>query len=309
MSYLKILVLGLIFYSAVTVATTKTYEFHYKVTVAAPETGAKVLQMWLPLPPTDSEQKVVSEVIRAQAKYKVTEEPKYKNRMAYLELPVKETSFPFEVETVLKVERQEAKATTKDWDPGFYKKTDKRGPAKGLIEKMARAQTKGIQSDEEKIKKLYEYVTTTMTYNKDGTGWGQGDAIWACQNKRGNCTDFHSLLIAMARSQNIPGRFEIGFPIPEQGGVVPGYHCWAWIYSKQNQQWWPADSSEAKKAGKMFEYLGYIPNNRIRFTAGRDINLVPRQTSESLNFFIYPYLEVDGKPSDKYSKEFSVKVL
>jgi len=51
-----------------------------------------------------------------------------------------------------------------------------------------------------------------MRYDKSGTGWGHGDTLWACDSKRGNCTDFHSVFLSMARSQQIPSRFEIGSP-------------------------------------------------------------------------------------------------
>ena len=57
---------------------------------------------------------------------------------------------------------------------------------------------------------FYETVNRHMRYSKEGKGWGQGDAVWACDSKYGNCTDFHSLFIALARAHKIPGKFEIG---------------------------------------------------------------------------------------------------
>src|SRR5205814_2013820 len=93
-------------------------------------------------------------------------------------------------------------------------------------EGMPKQERQGRETDGEKIQAFYDYVYRTMTYNKDGTGWGRGDAIWACNNKRGNCTDFHSLFIAMLRSQGIPARFLIGLPVPEASeGTIGGYHC------------------------------------------------------------------------------------
>jgi len=72
----------------------------------------------------------------------------------------------------------------------------------------------GQDSALDKARAIYDYVFTTMRYDKTGTGWGHGDVLYACDAKKGNCTDFHSLFIAMARSQGIPARFEIGFPLP-----------------------------------------------------------------------------------------------
>ena len=39
-----------------------------------------------------------------------------------------------------------------------------------------------------------------MRYIECGEGWGKGDAVYACDAGTGNCTDFHSYLIALARS-------------------------------------------------------------------------------------------------------------
>ena len=39
-----------------------------------------------------------------------------------------------------------------------------------------------------------------------------------------------------------------------------------------------------------------IPSDRIEFTVGRDLLLSPAQNGPPLNYFIYPYAEVDGKP-------------
>jgi transglutaminase-like putative cysteine protease len=76
---------------------------------------------------------------------------------------------------------------------------------------------------------LYDHVLDRMKYDKSGTGWGRGDAQYACDVKTGNCTDFHAYFIALARSIGIPARFAIGFTIPAETneGRITGYHCWA----------------------------------------------------------------------------------
>ena len=76
-----------------------------------------------------------------------------------------------------------------------------------------------------------------MRYDKTSSGWGRGDAVWACDAKRGNCTDFHSPFIGMLRVDGIPAGFDIGFPLPENKdkGDIAGYHCWAEFYAPQNR--------------------------------------------------------------------------
>ena len=114
--------------------------------------------------------------------------------------------------------------------------------------------------------------------------------------------------IALSRAQGMPARFEIGFPIPEQGGrgAIGGYHCWAFFYADE-RGWLPVDISEADKHPAMKNYyFGNLTENRVTFTVGRDLNLVPQQAGEPLNFFVYPYVEVDGQPlpKDQFKLEF-----
>jgi transglutaminase-like putative cysteine protease len=148
---------------------------------------------------------------------------------------------------------------------------------------------------------LYDLVNGYMKYDKSGTGWGNGDVVWVCDHKHGNCTDFHSLFTSLTRSRKIPTKFEIGFPLPSErgAGTVPGYHCWAW-FRPDGGGWVPVDISEANKDPKRKDYFfGNLTEDRVAFSTGRDLSLVPRQDGPALNYFIYPYVEVDGKPYPK----------
>ena len=61
----------------------------------------------------------------------------------------------------------------------------------------------------------------------------------------------------------------------------------------------PVDTSEANKHPDQREYFfGAHDPHRVLFTVGRDIMLQPPQQGPPLNYFIYPYVEVDGKPFD-----------
>ena len=147
-------------------------------------------------------------------------------------------------------------------------------------------------------RRLYDRVDEHMTYDKSKPGYGRGDVNWACDSRFGNCTDFHSLFVSLARSQGLPARFEIGFPIPEnrESGSIGGYHCWAYFFV-ENHGWVPIDISEAdKQPDKKDYFFGNLTPDRVVFTTGRDIELVPRQTGKPLNYFVYPYVEVNGKP-------------
>jgi transglutaminase-like putative cysteine protease len=180
-------------------------------------------------------------------------------------------------------------------------------PTDGKIKELA-AEVTGSQSGTvAKAKAAYDHLFTTMRYDKTGSGWGRGDALWACDAKRGNCTDFHSPFIGMLRADAIPARFDIGFPLPENKdkGDIAGYHCWAEFYSSKIG-WIPVDISEAWKAKQKEDYFfGSVDANRIQLSTGRDVKLSPKQDGPPLNYFVYPYVEVDGKPYDKLDKQFS----
>ena len=162
-----------------------------------------------------------------------------------------------------------------------------------------------------KARVLYDVVNSHMHYRKDRPGWGRGDSVWACDSKFGNCTDFHSLFISLARSQKIPAKFEIGFSLPQMpgGGEVAGYHCWA-FFRPAGKSWVPVDVSEANKDPKQRDYyFGNLTPDRVTFSVGRDLILVPKQAGKPVNFLIYPYVEVDGKEvlQTKIEKRFSFK--
>jgi transglutaminase-like putative cysteine protease len=178
-----------------------------------------------------------------------------------------------------------------------------------VISELAKEHTNGDTTELAKAHDIYEYVVSTMRYDKTGEGWGRGDAVWACTSKRGNCTDFHSLLIGMMRSSNVPARFEIGFPLPESKseGDIPGYHCWAEFYL-DGTGWVPVDASEAwKNPAKRNYFFGAHDTNRVFFSYGRDLRLSPEQKGDPINYFIYPYAELGGKPVSGLQTHFSFR--
>jgi transglutaminase-like putative cysteine protease len=246
-------------------------------------------------------------------------EPEYGDRMMYFDVS---NSISANAEFTLKYEvtRREyrrgdyAQLVPKDHKPGLVAASmnrlvepDKLIPTDGKIKSLALDVTGSQTGTIAKAKAAYDYLFATMRYDKTGSGWGRGDAVWACDAKRGNCTDFHSPFIGMLRADGIPARFDIGFPLPENKskGDIAGYHCWAEFYAR-TIGWIPVDISEAWKAKEKQEYFfGSIDANRVQFSTGRDVTLSPKQDGPALNYFIYPYVEVDGKPYEKLDKQFS----
>tara|TARA_B100001123_G_scaffold19149_1_gene21386 strand:- start:13866 stop:14117 length:252 start_codon:yes stop_codon:yes gene_type:complete len=70
--------------------------------------------------------------------------------------------------------------------------------------------------------------------------------------------------------------------------------------------WIPVDTSEANKNENQRDYFfGTHDQNRVLFSKGRDVNLQPPQQGAALNYFIYPYVEVNGESFDNVSLRFT----
>jgi len=297
----------------------RTFRFTYHFTVNDIPPGAKQVRVWVPVPQTDQHQSVRVLAMKTPVKSRMTREPEYGNRMMYAEI---QNSAADKAEFTLEYE-----VTRREYSRGDYAQLEPRDqkpslvpasmnrliapdnliPTEGKIKELAVEVTGSESGAVAKAKAAYDYFFTTMRYDKTGSGWGRGDAVWACDAKRGNCTDFHSPFIGVLRSDGIPARFDMGFPLPENKdkGEIPGYHCWAEFYVRKTG-WIPVDISEAWKAKEKQDYFfGSIDANRVQLSTGRDVTLSPKQDGQALNYFVYPYVEVDGKPYEKVDKQFS----
>ena len=107
------------------------------------------------------------------------------------------------------------------------------------VRAIAQRETAGKDGVMARARALYDWVYEHMNYDKSVPGWGLGDVPYCLKVGKGNCTDFHTLFIALARADGIPARWNIGFPLAygdgtaQQGDPVPvaGYHCWAEFFA------------------------------------------------------------------------------
>ena len=304
--------------SDIQLTPSRSFTFTYVTHVPAIPSGIHQLRIWLPLPYEERSQAVSDLKVETPARFKIEHEKEYGNRYAYFALDSDDVKGPFDVRLTFHAQRFEHRVALKMTDdlpaqplvsPARFLLPDRLVPISGEIAQLSGQQTEGATEPVEKARRIYNYVVSTMHYDHDGTGWGRGDAVWACENKHGNCTDFHSLFIAMARAAGIPARFEIGFslPIGVSQNAIGGYHCWAEFYV-QGIGWIPVDASEASKNKDMADYFfGATDQNRVMFTLGRDIRLKPGQKGDLLNYFVYPYAELDGKPFEGLKNEFAFR--
>jgi transglutaminase-like putative cysteine protease len=296
--------------AALLVADTKapavrSFEATYVGTIAALPANAKRAEVWIPLPSDGPYQTIADVKVDAPATFTL-EKDSAGNRLAHFVLDRPEQfGKDLEVRATYRVTRREALTPA----PGSAKAAEPAGIAELLkpnrmvpltprVKELADTLSAGKTDAVSKAHAFYDYLVDNGTYEKTTPGWGKGDSERFCDVKKGNCTDFHSAFMALARSEGIPVRFSIGFPLKaDKEGSVPGYHCWAEFWAPK-QGWVPVDASDAAKTKEPVKkaYLfGNLDPDRFDISTGRDLTLSPPQKDGTLNFFIYPYVEVDGK--------------
>jgi transglutaminase-like putative cysteine protease len=161
-----------------------------------------------------------------------------------------------------------------------------------------------------------------------------GSTEYCLTNKTGNCTDFHSLFASLAMSAGIPTRMVYGSLLkPTLNGMqIDGsYHCWIYFYAP-NYGWLPLDVSLANIYGKQFPitdknqklvelttatgykgfdaskvdyYFGNLDERRVTWSTGRDLIMQPPQYDGPVNALVKIYVEVDGKQSTDWTRQFT----
>jgi transglutaminase-like putative cysteine protease len=295
--------------AAVPATRTRNFSLEYDAVVKDIPAGTKRVDLWIPVPHADPYQQIADRQIDASYPYEITTGAQGNT---ILHVKIEDPQQPVvTVRMHLDASREEHRQDrlysgarlSHDEDPkqlAQWLKPDRLVPIDDQIRAWARqvVDAAGAHTDLEMARAIYNHVVATVKYDKTGTGWGRGDIYYACEARRGNCTDFHAIFIGYCRALGIPARFAIGFPLPaDRGqGKIAGYHCWAEFYAK-GIGWVPIDASEAaKNPAKRQYFFGAHDENRIEFSKGRDVVLAPRQSGDPLNYFIYPYAEIDGKP-------------
>ncbi|MHC4637018.1 MAG: transglutaminase-like domain-containing protein [Planctomycetota bacterium] len=277
------------------------FEFLYRATLPEiTETG----HMWIPLPRTDPFQTVEVKSIKAPGQREILQDREHGNSVLFLTLDPQDSGKTIEIRS--KIHRLEkAVYASQTPAPKQYLNPERLVPAGEKFRSIAEKVVEGKKGDLVRARALYDHVIDRMRYMKHGSGWGKGDAVYACDARTGNCTDFHSYFIALCRAVGIPARFAIGAAIPSERneGGIDGYHCWAEFYT--DGRWWPVDISEGDKCSALSTYyFGHHPANRVELSRGRDLVLEPGPASGPINFLAYPVLEISRK-STKIKVEFS----
>lgn len=126
----------------------------------------------------------------------------------------------------------------------------------------------GISDPLEKVEKIYEFVVTNLTYDKEKAATVQSgylpvlDSVLAA--KKGICFDYAALMAGMLRSQGVPCKLVVGY-----AGTV--YHAWINVWTAESgwidgviffdgTSWQRMDPTFASSGNSSEEIMQYIGN-------------------------------------------------
>lgn len=291
-------------------------------TIRADSTTEKT-RLWVPYPVSNEYQKIDGYVFEGNYNYSgVFREPDSGTMILYAEWIDPEVfptmNFSFHIDRTERIEK-DFNITTNEIpiDIQRYLIPTSLGPTDGIVKEIADDIIEDNESILMKAIAIYDYLVEHGERNPNLSFCGDGDVCTLLQNLRGKCADFSSVFVALSRSVGVPSREIFGTRMSKNGDITGNYHCHAEFYLP-SYGWIPIDPSDVAKLmlnenlGLDDElvieardyYFGKQSDTYIDLSMGRDITLNPMQDVGPLNYFMYPYAEVDGVALDFISQEY-----
>jgi transglutaminase-like putative cysteine protease len=191
--------------------------------------------------------------------------------------------------------------------------------------KLAAQIVKGKKSYLARVNAVYDWVIehTFRDNGVKGCGLGLTTRTLTELKGRGKCADISSVFVTIARAAGIPARDVFGLRVaqPKSGDISSAFHCWAQFYLP-GTGWVMADPADVRKmmlehkielkdAGQWKKFF-WGGDDLFRVALEEDARGVvfnPPQKGEPLDYFMYPFAQVDGKSLDYLSpQDFSYTV-
>lgn len=179
------------------------------------------------------------------------------------------------------------------------------------IRSLAKKITVGKKGILRKARAVYDWTVANTRRDPNVPGCGLGNVEATLASRTGKCADISSVFVALARGAGVPAREVFGLRLgqPGQTDLTDGHHCWAEFYLPATG-WVPVDPADVRKimlqknldlaAAKPYRdyYFGAVDEYRITLQKGGRGLTFTEGNVEKVNYFMYPYAEVDGKPLD-----------
>lgn len=201
----------------------------YKVDLSAvvtPPYKAKVLKVWMPIPPSDEIQEVTGSTFSTfpmKVEPTMGTEKDHGNRFAYFEFKDPQGAQIIRHQFTVKTYQVEwnidpAKVSAvKEWPASFepYLRAEKLIPTDEAFKKIAAGIVPEPKNPGKDLTAIMDWVNKTMIYSHKECSL-QGSAVFALEKKMGHCSDYHGLCTALSRSLGYPTRIVYGInPYPK----------------------------------------------------------------------------------------------
>lgn len=297
-----------------------TYDVDFSVVVTAPY-HTKKLRVWLPLPRSDEAQQISRRELSTfplAVKPQIAKEPVYGNEFAYFEFDHPEGGqiirhrFQVKVhELHWNVAPQQVDKVVKwpsSFDPYFRRATS-------LAEEQALQETlqqiTRATRERPDLFTVMNWVDRNITYDHVNASL-KADTLFALQNRRGHCSDYHGLCATMGQAIGYPTRVTYGINLFPKNSPS---HCkleaflppYGWVsfdvsetqrlvetIQKDKKLTEPRKEELTQSARQRFQ-RGFRDNTWLLLTKGTDYQLVP-PASKHVAVVRTIYAEADGEP-------------
>ena len=295
-------------------AVERVFHLRYVTSIKECDIGDEY-RLWIPVPHDDPHQKIDGMKVRGPDGGSLFTEARFGNSMYYFEGICSSSQLDFTIEYdvtrhtyIVDTTADGAPVTDIDYPDldDLYLEPSSLCYVTPKVKREAELLTHGKTTVAEKARSFFDHVLKNMSYDKTHAGWGKGDIAHACDVGLGNCTDFHTYFNALCLASGIHSRFQIGmwgkyYPVNGEYKAA-GYHCWC-EFHVPGKGWVPVDLSEADKdPDQLDRYFGSHTGNRVTLSTGRDLILMPPQAGPPINYFVNPYVEINGQHYDNVSK-------
>ena len=293
----------------------------FDITIRTNETAENV-RLWVPYPVSNENQKIENVTIKGNYNYSgIHREGVNGNMIIYAEwnLPQEfpNLNFSFDIwRTEVFFKNFPEKEGEIPVEIEKFLQPTNLAPNTGIVKEVADEVTDGKTTILSKATAIYDYLVEHGERDPNLNFCGDGDVCELLQVLKGKCVDFSSVFVALSRTSGVPAKEILGTRISKDGDITGAYHCRAEFYLP-NFGWVPVDPSDVAKLmlnenldindSKVVEardyYFGAQTETYIDLSTGRDIILNPEQNEGPLNYFMYPYAEIDGESLDFISQE------
>jgi transglutaminase-like putative cysteine protease len=236
-----------------------------------------VTRVWAPVPLADTDYfKRGGDTWTGNAAVaRVVKDPRYGADLVYAEWPASEKAPLIEItsrfstrDRAVDVSRAPARASREDRAVlARYLEPTRLLPTDGIVLETAQGITRGITSDLDKARAIYEWIVENTFRDPRVKGCGLGDikTMLETRDLGGKCADLNALFVGLARAARVPARDVYGVRCAESaefkslgkgGDITRAQHCRAEFYAPSHG-WVPVDPADVRKV--ILEEGGGLP--------------------------------------------------